>query len=106
MYETASGTLDILEQYPADYYSLYVDNVTSELVSAIHEAGSQVFVYDVAGPTQLLNIYRMQANGAFADNYGLASVVSHPEYSLLCDNYEESYTMPHHCVGLQLFRGF
>lgn len=94
MYETASGTLDILEQYPADYYSLYVDNVTSELVSAIHEAGSQVYVYDVAGPTQLLNIYRMQANGAFADNYGLASVVSHPEYSLLCDNYEESYTMP------------
>ncbi|MCR4999813.1 MAG: phosphatase PAP2 family protein [Lachnospiraceae bacterium] len=94
MYETTSGTVDILDSYPADGYSILVDNITSELVSAIHSRGESVYVYDVTGPTQLLNVYRLQANGVFSNNYGLASVVSHPEYSLLCENYEASYTMP------------
>ena len=94
MFETTSGTLDIIDNYPAEFYSIYVDNLSSELVSAIHTAGSQVYVYNVAGPTQMLNVYRMQADGVFSHNYGLASVVSHPEYQLLCDNYEDSYTMP------------
>lgn len=94
MFETTIGTADVVTQYPADSYSIYVENLTSDLVSSIHEAGSQVYVYDVKGPTQMLNVYRMRANGVFASNYGLASVVSHPEYSLLCDNYEDSYTMP------------
>ncbi len=94
MYETTSGTADILESFPADAYSIFVDNISSELVTAIQQTGAEVFAYDVSGPTQLLNIYRLGTDGVFSENYGLASVVSHPEYSLLCDNYESSFAMP------------
>ena len=94
MYETSSGTVDILEKYPADAYSISVDNLSSELVSAIQESGAKVYAYDVQNPTQLLNVYRFGTDGVFSANYGLASVVSHPEYSLLCDRFEASYAMP------------
>ena len=94
LYETSSGTADLLSAYPADAYSIFADNISSELVYAMHEAKAKIYAYDVSGPTQILNIYRMGTDGVFAKNYGLASVVSHPEYSLLCDNYDASYAMP------------
>ena len=94
LYETSSGTADLLSAYPADAYSIFADNISSELVHAMHEAKAKIYAYDVSGPTQILNIYRMGTDGVFAENYGLASVVSHPEYSLLCDNYDASYAMP------------
>ena len=94
LYETSSGTADLLSAYPADAYCIFADNISSELVYAMQEAGAKIYAYDVSGPTQILNIYRMGTDGVFAENYGLASVVSHPEYSLLCDNYDASYAMP------------
>lgn len=94
LYNTSSGRTSLPEEYPAEFYGLYVESVSSETIRAIHEAHSRAFVWTVETPTQICIVRDMGADGIVTNRAGLAKVLVHPEYSYLADHYENSYILP------------
>ena len=94
LYNTTSGNTTLPADFPADYYGLYMENVTAAAIDAIHQAGKQAFVWTVNTPQQIRNVQIMGADGIVTNYPGIAKVVRHPEYSFLVDRYEASFAMP------------
>lgn len=94
LFNTQSNKQTIVDEYPAEYYGLYLENVSSELVDAIHEVGSSVFVWTVDKPQEMKNVIELGVDGIVTNNPGLAKVTIHSEYDFLVKNYEDSFTMP------------
>lgn len=94
LYNTSSGKTSLPEEYPAEFYGLYVESVSSEIIKTIHEAHSRVFVWTVETPAQISIVRAMGADGVVTNRTGLAKVMVHPEYSYLTDHYENSYVLP------------
>lgn len=94
LYNTTSASALLPEEFPADYYGLYVETLTSETVKAIHGAGGKAFVWTVDTPEQLRNVQAMGADGAVTNEPGLMKVAGYPEYDYLVSHYESSVTLP------------
>jgi len=94
LYNTTSGKTTLVEEFPAEYYGLYVEAVTPDVVKAIHGAGRRAFVWTVNTPEQMDNVREMGADGIVTNYPGLARVVIHPEYAYLVNHFEKSVTMP------------
>lgn len=91
---TMVGNTSILTDTPAEYYGINTENATRELVQAIHDAGSKVFVWTPDEAGQIQNLYRMGVDGVCTNQSGIAMVASHPEYSFLADHVVWSHAMP------------
>lgn len=91
---TMGTNASILTDTPAEYYGLYAENVTEDLVQAIHGAGSQVFVWTPDSAQQIANLYRMGVDGVCTNESGIAMVASHPEYAFVADHAVWSHAMP------------
>ncbi len=94
LYITSSGAVSLPREYPAEFYGLYVESVSAELVRAIHEAGGRAFVWTLETPAQIGIAERMGADGVVTNRAGLARVLVHPEYECLTDYYENSFALP------------
>lgn len=94
LYNTTSGKRSLPEEYPADYYGLYVETIKEETVSAIHQKGKQAFVWTVNTPVQMKNVQKMGVDGIVTNYSGIAKVIRQPEYEYLAEHYEKSIVMP------------
>lgn len=94
LYNTTSGKTTLVEEFPAEYYGVFVEAVTADTVRKIHESGRRIFVWTVNTPEQMDNVRRMGADGIVTNDPGLAGVIVHPEYEYLVHNFETSVTMP------------
>lgn len=94
LYNTTSCKNSLPEEYPADYYGLYVESIREETVNAIHQKGKQAFVWTVNTPIQIKNVQNMGIDGIVTNYPGLAKVIRQPEYGYLAEHYERSITMP------------
>lgn len=94
LYITSSGKTSLPTEYPAEFYGLYVENVSADTIKAIHEAGSKVFVWTLETPSQINIVREMGADGVVTNRAGLAKVMVHPEYAYLADHYESSFILP------------
>lgn len=94
LYNTTSGKVTLPEEFPADYYGLWKESVTGELVAAVHEAGGKAFVWTVDTPAQIRNVQAMGADAVVTNRPGLAKVIRHPQYQYLADNFECAILMP------------
>lgn len=91
---TSSGSLALAEDFPADYYGLYEEMVTADLVEAVHNAGSLAYVWTVNTPVQMRNAAAMGVDGIVTNVPGLARVALQPEYAYLSEHYVTSYNLP------------
>lgn len=94
LYNTASGRVDLAEEFPADIYGLYSETITAAAVKAIHLAGKQVFVWTVDTPEQMSNMKALDVDGICTNRPGLAKVALCTEYGYLINNFESSITVP------------
>lgn len=94
LYNTLSGKATLPEEYPADCYGLNMDVITQETVSAIHQSGSQAFVWTVSTPEQVKNVQAMGVDGIVTNYPGMARVIRHSEYEYLSERCEGFFTMP------------
>lgn len=94
LYNTTSGKVTLPKEFPADYYGLWKESVTGELVAAVHEAGGKAFVWTVDTPAQTRNVQAMGADAVVTNRPGLAKVIRHPQYQYLADNFECAVPMP------------
>lgn len=94
LYNTTSGKVTLPKEFPADYYGLWRESVTGELVAAVHEAGGKAFVWTVDTPAQIRNVQAMGADAVVTNRPGLAKVIRHPQYQYLADNFECAILMP------------
>ena len=94
LYNTTSDKKTMIQESPAEFYGLYLESVTADLISAIHEAGSKVFVWTVTTPEEMTNLIEMRIDGIVTNDPGRAKVVKYPEYSFLVEEYIHSFTMP------------
>jgi glycerophosphoryl diester phosphodiesterase len=72
LYNTTSDDILLPIDYPADYYGLYVEAITGQLVAAVHDAGSYAFVWTVNTPTQMHNVQEMGVDGIVTNYPGMA----------------------------------
>lgn len=56
LYNTTSSKITMTEEFPAEYYGLYIENVKADLVEKIHSVGASVFVWTVDTPEQIQNL--------------------------------------------------
>ena len=94
LYNTVSGKSTLPDEFPAEYYGLFIQNVTAETIRSIHEAGRKAFVWTVNTPEQMTRVREMGADGIVTNDPGLAKVIVHPEYGFLAEHFEKSITMP------------
>lgn len=94
LYNTSSGKTTLPVEFPADYYGLNMEFITSDTVNAIHQAEKKAYVWTVNTPVQMKNVQDMGVDGIVTNYPGLAKVIRQPEYAYLADNYEKSITMP------------
>lgn len=94
LYNTVSDKLSLVEEYPAEYYGLYLESVSADLVRMVHEAGSSAFVWTVDAPEAMKNVIELGVDGICTNKPGVAMVAVCPEYSYLTDNFESSFTLP------------
>lgn len=94
LYNTSMDSEENIRTHPAEYYGLYVECLSPELVEVIHNQGSGVFVWTVDSPQTIKNCVDMQVDGIVTNNPGLARILIHPEYHYLVDNFESSFTIP------------
>lgn len=94
LFITTSGETSLPKDYPADYYGLYAQTVTSETVAAVHAAGAKAFVWTVDAPAEMVRLKDMGIDGICTNKAGLAKVCVHSEYSYLAENYVLSFPLP------------
>lgn len=94
LYNTSSGKASVVNDYPAEYYGLYLENVSADLIEAIHEAGSRAFVWTVDTPQAMKNVIALGADGMVTNRPGVAKIAVCPEYDFLVQNYEGSFALP------------
>lgn len=94
LYNTTSDKKTILQEYPAEFYGLYLESATADLIDAVHDAGSKAFAWTVTTPEEMTNLIAMGIDGIVTNDPGRAKVVKYPEYSFLVEEYIHSFTMP------------
>lgn len=92
LYNTTSGKTTLPEDFPADFYGLYLDTITKETVDAIHQAGGQAFAWTANTPAQMGNVQAMGIDGIVTNCPELAKVIRQPEYEYLAEIYESSFS--------------
>ena len=86
--------VDLPQIYPADYYGLFTDVISKEVVDAIHAAGYKAFTWN-ADTVDAINMVLDYGVDGICTNYpDLASILIHDEYSVLSDNYINSFVAP------------
>ncbi len=91
---TAIANTSILEETPAEYYGINVENAKPSLINAIHAAGNQAFVFTPNTAQQIQNLYRIGVDGVCTNQVGVAMAASHPEHEFVADNAIWSHSMP------------
>lgn len=99
LYNTTSATESLIQQYPAEYYGMYIENINTDIIEAIHEAGSQVFVWTANTPTQMYLACDMGVDGVTSNYVGVANVAVKPAYRQFIERYETSICIPLLCDG-------
>ena len=94
LYNTTSGKVSLPEEFPAEYYGLYVESVRAETIEAIHDAGSYAFVWTANTPEEMINIKELDADGIVTNYPGLAKIILQEDYSFLAEHYETSFAVP------------
>lgn len=94
LYNTTSDKKTIVQEYPAEFYGLYFEAATADLIEAIHAEGKMAFAWTVTTPEEMTNLIEMGIDGIVTNDPGRAKVVIRPEYSFLVDEYIKSFTMP------------
>ncbi len=94
LYNTSSGKITLPEEFPADYYGLYMETVTQQTVEAIHASGRQAYVWTVNTPEQIRNVQAMGVDGIVTNYPGMAKVIRQPAYAYMAQNCESFITMP------------
>lgn len=72
LYNTMSDQAEVVNEFPAEYYGLYLESVSAELVNAIHDAGSQAFVWTVDARADMLRLIELGVDGICTNKPGLA----------------------------------
>ncbi len=94
LYNTMSDKTTMVTDYPAEYYGLYLESVSPELVNVIHAAGSSAFVWTVDKPQDMMQLMEIGVDGICTNQPSLANVLVHREYAFLTENYISSFTIP------------
>lgn len=94
LYNTTSGKTTLAEEFPADYYGLYIESATAETVKALHGAGKKAFVWTVNTPAEMTQVQAMGIDGIVTNYPGRAKVVLNSQYHYLAENFEASVTLP------------
>lgn len=94
LYNTKSDKKTLVQKYPAEFYGLYLESATADLIDVIHEAGSMAFAWTVTTPEEMTNLMEIGIDGIVTNDPGRAMVVRYPEYSFLVEEYIHSFTMP------------
>lgn len=94
LYNTASADAALTEQYPAEYYGLYTQIATEEIIEAVHSFGSTAYIWTVNTPEELTAAKTAGADGIVTNYAGLMKVLRYQAYSFLTDNYVRSITQP------------
>lgn len=97
LYNTTAAVASLPQQYPAEYYGLYIENINADIIKSIHDAGSKAFVWTANTPTEMCLARDMGIDGVTTNYVGIANVVLRPEYQEMADRYETSIAMPFLC---------
>ncbi len=82
------------QQFEAEYYGLNVRNITWEVVDAIHSCGRKAYVWTVDMPRDIAAMRVMGVDGIVTNCPGIAKVIVESQYSLLAEQYAESFALP------------
>jgi glycerophosphoryl diester phosphodiesterase len=77
---TTSDSITLAEDFPAEYYGLYVGTMTEDTVNALHQAGRTVFVWTVNTPEAVRRVIDMGVDGI---------VTNEPEWTATLLNRQE-----------------
>ena len=95
LYDTRLGDADrLLVECPADYYGLWLEDLTQDTIRKLKEVGKQVYVWKVDTAEQMKNVIRLGADGILTSEPGIARVVVHEEYSWLSENTLRTIMLP------------
>jgi len=76
------------------YWGLYKEHISQEVVDAIHEMGSRVYVWTVDEPGDITRVRDLGADGIVTNCPGIAKICVRPEYFFLAEQYIDSYVLP------------
>ncbi|MDE6688144.1 MAG: phosphatase PAP2 family protein [Lachnospiraceae bacterium] len=94
IYNSSYVDATLTEQYPAEYYGLYTQIATNEVIEAIHASGSTAYIWTVDTPEELIAAKTAGADGIVTNYSGLMKVIRYQAYSFITDNYARSITLP------------
>lgn len=78
---TDSGDAEqLLTDYPAEYYGLYIDALQQDTITKLQEAGSKAYVYTVNEPSQMRYVIELGADGIVTNYPGVAKILIYDEY--------------------------
>lgn len=82
------------QQFEAEYYGLYVRNITREVVDAIHSCGRKAYVWTVDDPGDIAALRELGVDGIVTNSPGIARIAVEPPYSFLAEQYAVSFAVP------------
>lgn len=88
------GAASLINNYPADAYSIDLAAITSDDVEFFHNAGYPVYVWTANSSEMMLYALSLGSDGIITNYPGIASVLIHDEYSYLRDHYVGTMTAP------------
>lgn len=94
IYNSSYVDATLTEQYPAEYYGLYTQIATKEIIEAIHASGSTAYIWTVNTPEELIAAKTAGADGIVTNYTGRMKVLRYQAYSFITDNYARSITLP------------
>lgn len=103
-----SGAAHLINDYPADAYSIDLNAITADDVEFFHNAGYPVYVW-TANSCEMMNYALSLGSDGIITNYpGIARVLVHDEYEFLRDNYVGTMTAPvlYDYVDISSFSGY
>lgn len=91
---TTSDKASLVKEYPADYYGLYLESTSAQLLDAIHQSDRKAFIWTVDSPQAMANEIALGADGLVSNRPGVAEVAMNAQYESFTQLYESSFSLP------------
>lgn len=102
------GAANLINNYPADAYSIDLNGISKDDVEFFHNAGYPVYVWTANTKEMMLYALSLGSDGIITNYPGIASVLIHEEYEFIRNNYIGTMTAPvlYDYVDIASFSGY
>lgn len=94
LYIAAEYDAALARELGPEYWGLHKQCISQEIIEDIHGLGSEVYVWTVDEPQELVRGRELGVDGIVTNRPGIAKICVRPEYSFLAEHYAGSYVMP------------